>query len=255
MKIKFTLIIALFIGVAFIYTACKKSSNSSSGQKFTAKQVSSQVALNVTQTLVNGYGGFNLGMGLNAPETLNAIPKNRLKINDTDDPFCGEHADTTINTTTTENNVTASVKGSIGFDFNCTNNVLTGFHVASNIVVAESSANYTIAAKVDESLTLATANADNSKFSLNGTLNTDATYNYKTGSKQSGSQTFDYNYKNVIVDEDGIESGSASFTTKGTGTTGEWNFEGTITFLGNQQAKITINGTAYTVNLTTGVVS
>jgi len=52
-----------------------------------------------------------------------------------------------------------------------------------------------------------------------------------------------------------VVSGTASFTTTGSGVNGSWNYQGTITFLGNQTAKIVINGATYTVDLQTGVVS
>jgi hypothetical protein len=59
-----------------------------------------------------------------------------------------------------------------------------------------------------------------------------------------------------VADSSGeLISGSADFQTSGTGTNGVWNYTGTITFLGNNQAKVVINGTTYMVNLLTGTVS
>jgi hypothetical protein len=60
----------------------------------------------------------------------------------------------------------------------------------------------------------------------------------------------------VIIDQQGtIVSGSATFATKGTNASGSWNYSGTVVFLGNGMAKITINGIVYNVNIQTGVVS
>jgi hypothetical protein len=50
-------------------------------------------------------------------------------------------------------------------------------------------------------------------------------------------------------------SGSADFNTTGTGSTGVWNYKGTVTFLGNGKANIVINGTTYNVDLNSGAVS
>src|SRR5882757_9713205 len=99
MKLKTRLILVLMIGVALIYTACKKSSSS---QTLSTKTVSSQVALNLAQTLYGGFGGFNITSGLNAPGTFGVdrnkirlnMTKGRLGVNSFDDITCGLHADT-----------------------------------------------------------------------------------------------------------------------------------------------------------------
>jgi hypothetical protein len=111
-----------------------------------------------------------------------------------------------------------------------------------------------------EDLTLAAQNlaSDNSNAVLNGSLSMSGTYTNKTGSsKGSGSLSYSYTFKSIVIDgETGyIDSGSASFTTSGSGPNGVWNYNGTITFLGNNKANIVINGTTYNVDLTTGTVS
>jgi hypothetical protein len=97
----------------------------------------------------------------------------------------------------------------------------------------------------------------NSNLSLNGTLNSSLTYQINTGTKGSGTETFDYNLTSLILSgaTGEVLSGTATFSTTGTGTKGVWNYQGTINFLGNNMATVTINGKAYTVNLQTGAVS
>lgn len=261
MKLKFRILLVLLVSVAFIYTACKKSGsdNNPSGPALAPKDVSSQIALNLAQTLYNGFGAFSINDGLNAPQNLGIVHRKGLLINDVNgDDLCGLSVDTTLNYSTTSNGTSASVKGTMKFSFICSNEQFSGFNINTNLAVAESTSQFSVNYQIGENLTMLAISpgSEDTNISLNGTLNSSGTYQYKTGSKQSGSQTFNYNLKSLVVNSDGdITSGSATFSTKGAGSTGVWDYSGTIVFLGNYTAKITINGTAYTVNLQTGAVS
>jgi hypothetical protein len=260
MKIKLSFIAVLLAGTVFTFTSCKKSSNDSSGPKLTSKQVASQIALNLSQTLYGGFGGFNAAGGLNAPGSLGLVKtKNGLKVNSTGDPLCGTIADTTINVTVNDNGVTASVKGDIKFAFACTSGVLSGFNITDDLAISESNADLAVNFKLIEDLTIAAQNlaADNPNVTLNGALSMGGNYTNKTGSaKGSGNLNYSYTFKSIVIDSNGsITSGSATFTTSGTGPNGVWNYAGTITFLGNDKATIVINGTSYNVDLQTGTVS
>src|SRR5579863_837230 len=258
MKTKLILILAVLSGFAFTFSGCKKSNSNPSGPALTPKQVSSQIALNIQQTLYSGFGAFNLTNGLNSPGSLGMIPQGRLRLNTTNDPLCGTIADTTLNYSTSQNGTTASVKGDLKFAFNCTGGVLSGFNVTDNLTIAESTSDFSASYKLAEDLTLTAQNpnTDTPSIILSGTLSLDGDYTYKTGSKGKGSQSFAYTFHSVVIQSNGeIASGSADFTTSGTGSTGVWNYTGTVTFLGNNMAKIIINGTTYNVNLQTGVVS
>jgi len=260
MKLKRIALVVLACA-ALGYTSCKKSSSS---QTVDSKTVSSQIALNLTQTLYSGFGGFNLTSGLSAPGQFgldrNALKlkltKGRMGINDlTSDITCGLHVDTTFSATITADGGQATVAGTIGFTFNCTNDVFSGFTVTDNLKVTEATAQANGTFNIAENLTLAqvTPGDDNSNISLNGTAN------FAENAKVSGKSavvSFDYTFNNVIIDQFGtIASGSATFNTTGSGAQGTWNYSGTITFLGNGSAKIIINGASYTVNLQTGTVS
>ena len=149
----------------------------------------------------------------------------------------------------------ATVAGSIGFTFNCTNSVFSGFNVTDNLKVTEATAQVNGTFNVAENLTLAQVNpgVDTSNLSLNGTAT------FAENAKVSGKSTtasFNYTFNNVIIDQMGtIVSGSADFATQASGAQGTWNYSGTATFLGNGLVKIVINGASYTVNLQTGAVS
>src|SRR5580698_1653915 len=86
------------VGVAFIYSACKKSSSTPSGPALTPQAVSSQVALNISQTLFGGFGAFNASDGLNSPSNLGVVHHNKIGLNDVNaDDLCGVTLDTTLN--------------------------------------------------------------------------------------------------------------------------------------------------------------
>jgi hypothetical protein len=258
MKLKLKIIFAVLIAVAFVYTACKKTgASNTSGSSLTPQQVTSQIALNISETLFGGVSPIDVSSGLNAPSGFAVHTKGKI-VNDLNNPFCGLVVDTTLTETETEGDTTASISGSVKFNFSCTNDVLTGYTTDDNLNVSLSTSQFSLVYKIGENLTLLSLNPadENSNFSINGTLNSTTTFDFKTASAgKSGTATFDYNLKNVVFDINGdVISGSATFTTTGTGAHGTWNYSGTITFLGNYEATVTINGTTYKVNLQTGVV-
>jgi hypothetical protein len=258
MKTKLILVLAVLSGFAFTFSGCKKSNNNPSGPALTPKQVSSQIALNIQQTLYDGFGAFSLTDGFNSPGNLGVIPKGRLRLNSTNDPLCGTIADTTLNYSSSEDGVTASVKGELKFTFSCTGGILSGFNIFDNLTIAESTADFSVNYKLAEDLTLTAVDpsSDTPSIILSGTLSLGGDYIYKTGSKGKGSQNFAYTFHSVTISGNSdIVSGSADFTTSGTGSTGVWNYTGTVTFLGNGKANVVINGTTYNVDLQTGVVS
>jgi hypothetical protein len=258
MKLKRIALVVLACA-ALGYTSCKKSGSS---QTVDSKTVTSQIALNLSQTLYSGFGGFNLSSGLSAPGQFgldrNALrlklTKGRTGINSMGyDITCGLHVDTTFNASIDMDGGQATVAGSIGFTFNCTNQVFSGFNVTDNLKVTAATSQINGTFNIAENLTLAQLPADSTKVSLNGTAN------FAENAKVSGKSTvmsFNYTFNNVIIDDLGtIVSGSANFTTASSGAQGTWNYTGTITFLGNGSAKVVINGATYTVNLETGTVS
>jgi hypothetical protein len=259
MKLKRILIVVLACA-ALGYTSCKKSSST---KTVDSKTVTSQIAVNLAQTLYSGFGGFNITAGLNSPSQF-GLDRNSLKlklgkggmgVNSFGDITCGMHADTTFSATITAEGGQATVSGSIGYTYNCTNQVFSGFNVTDNLKVTAITAEVNGVFNIAENLTLAqvTPGVDTSSVSLNGTAN------FSENAKVSGKSTvmsFNYTFNDVIINQMGtIVSGSANFTTTGSGAQGTWNASGTITFLGNNSAKVVINGATYTVNLETGAVS
>jgi hypothetical protein len=268
MKIKLILIILLLAGVALTYTACKKSSNTPT---LSTKTVSSQIALNLAQTLYGGLGGFDISDGLSSSASINrkqlALKRQQLalkmsggkQINDDGDGLlCGLSEDTTLNYSATYDGVSETIKGTLGFTFICTNNTFSGFNIKDNLDVSASNSTLNATYKLNENLTATSQDPTNedANYTLGGTFSMSDVINY-VSPKSTTTESYSYDFTSpLVIDDNGdIDSGAASFTTSGTNASGKWNYSGTITFLGNYNVKIVINGTSYTVNIQTGAVS
>jgi hypothetical protein len=268
MKRKLILIILLLAGVSLTYTACKKSS---SKPTLDAKTISSQIALNLAQTLYGGLGGFDISDGLSATASINRkqlMAKRQQMIqklsggkqinDDGGDIGCGLTSDTTLNYSVTEDGVSETIAGSLGFTFLCTNEVFSGFNIHDNLTIGAKNAQLTATYKLNENLTAQAVNASdiNSSFTLGGTFSMSDNISY-ISPKSTTTESYSYNFTTpLLIDDSGdIDSGVASFTTSGSNASGSWNYSGTVVFSPNGIVKITINGTTYNVNLQTGTVS
>jgi len=259
MTSKFKFLIVLLAGAAFAYSGCKKSATKPSGPQLTPSQVASQAALTISQSLFGGLGAFDVSGGLSAPSTL-AVHQGGKVIDDLTNPECGTTVDTTMTANLTSGDSTISINGTLKFSFACTNGVLSSYTTSDNVVIGFSGGSTKFSYSVGENFTVAavTPGSQTSNISLNGSLNSNASYQNLGGSSGSGTSIFDYTLKSIIIAGDGsgtLISGSAAFTTSGTGPRGVWNYSGTIVFQGSTSALVTINGTTYTVNLLTGATS
>lgn len=275
MKLKLKPLLLLLAGIAIVYTACKKSSTKPSNPTLTPDVVAGQLAVNIYQSLFGGLGAFDISSGLNAPSTLgvhaNAIggglkapstfqqPLNsKMTANFASNLSCGLVIDTTLNVSYSSNGTTATLTGSIKFNYLCANSQVSGFTTNDNLSIALASDSLNFSYKVGENLTLTSLNPTdpNANLSLSGSLNSNGSYQYNTGTKASGTSVFDYTLTSLIISPvlGDVVSGNATFNTSGTGPKGVWNYQGTIVFLGNHFATVTINGKIYHVNLQTGAV-
>ncbi|HZY38830.1 MAG TPA: hypothetical protein VFE53_19355 [Mucilaginibacter sp.] len=259
MKLKLKILSLVVLSSMLMYTACKKTSKAPAGPALTPTQVSSQVALNIYQSLFGGLAGVDLSGGIGSPGSL-AFHNHQKVINDLSNPTCGLTVDTTLTLSLSAGDSTISIGGTVKFAFACTSNVVSSFTTNDNLTIAFTSPSLKLSYQVAENLSVVAINPSNptTNIELNGSLNSDGSYQYLTGTKQSGSEVFDYTLASVIATGDGsadVLSGTATFNTSGSGPKGVWNYQGTMTFLGNHMASVVINGKTYTVNLLTGAVS
>jgi hypothetical protein len=279
MKFKSKALFILATGIILVYAGCKKSSTPAVSIT-SPTVVASQLAVNLNESLSGGLGGFDIFDGLDATSSFAHISTgsvelpSSLKLSHSQsifttqgrmkqilrevNPLCGSVSDTTINESDTEEGLTIAVAGEIKFSFSCTNNILSGFNNVDNLNITLGTADTSFTYKVAENVTVAAVSpgVSNTNITLNGSIGSTISYTIKTGaSKGSGTASFSYTFSSVVISpSDGIVSGSATFNTTSSGPQGTWNYSGTITFLGNGEAKITISGITYNVNLDTGAV-
>lgn len=107
-------------------------------------------------------------------------------------------------------------------------------------------------------LTVGTLEDSKTTFEINGTFKRDGTFNSKVRNKTASSSTIQLTVAKMTVDKttEQITGGTATVEITGS-VSGKGNFNQTasVTFLGNKQGEITINGTTYSVNLTTGEIA
>ena len=257
MKLKLKILSLVAVSSMLIYTACKKTASTPADPALTPSVVAGQVALNIDQSLFGGLG-VDLSGGLSSPSTFALHTKGKV-LQSLTNPDCSLMVDTTMSFTGSANGGSATIGGTFKFSFACTNNVVSGFTTDDNLTITLNSPTLNLNYKVGENLTLTSLNPTdpNANLSLSGSLNSNGSYQYNTGTKRSGTEVFDYNLTSIIFSPTlgDVVSGSATFNTSGTGPKGVWNYQGTITFQGNHVATVVINGKTYTVNLLTGAVS
>jgi hypothetical protein len=92
-------------------------------------------------------------------------------------------------------------------------------------------------------------------FVINGEYKREGSFQSKVGNKASGNSSVDIVGTDITLSKPGrkILSGSATINITGTGPKGvSFSYSGTIVFNGDDTATLTINSTAYTINLITG---
>lgn len=104
-------------------------------------------------------------------------------------------------------------------------------------------------------LTITALNESATSYIINGDYNRSGAFQSKIRNKNSSTSTVDFSIDDVTVDKTNqkILSGTASVTITGSVTgKGSFTYTATVVFEGNGTAKVTINGTVYIVDLTTG---
>jgi hypothetical protein len=259
MRLKTKIPFVLLISIAFVYSACKKSTSTSAGPALTPSAVASQVAVGISSSLFGDLSGVDVSEGLGGATNFGVKHKGKV-IQDTN-PDCSLLIDTTIAavTDTLGGGQFLTLSGSFKFSFGCVNNMPSSYTTSENVNIKVISPSADIDYKIGEAFTLTalTPGSQNSNLGMTGTISSAGSYSILTGNKGSGTSAFNYTLTSLVIDPTipDILSGSASFTTNGSGPNGVWNYSGTIVFNGNQMATVTINGTAYHVNLQTGAVS
>ncbi|WPU95174.1 hypothetical protein SNE25_06500 [Mucilaginibacter sabulilitoris] len=260
MKHQSKFIFLLLSLIAVSYWACTKSSPSEQNKSTVSAQVvGGQIALNLKQILYGEYGTFSIADGIDEPITMSAKQKNHLKIQSTNDgtPECGFKVDTAFSfdfdlSDTAKFNIWTKIK----YEAFCKNEVFSGISVYDSLNVSATTSAYTIQLKSGETLVITklTPGSRTSQLTMNGSLNSYSNVQPKKASEKPMIGSYNFNFTGLTIDpvkRGDIINGMATFATKGSSAEGVWDYKGTIIFLGDHKAKITINGSAYTYDLET----
>jgi hypothetical protein len=252
--IKLSLIILLMLG-AF---SCKKDNSASTSTSVTTDQVAdiaagslaenSQGLATVTDDIAVNAQGLSSTSGL----TVNSNGLSTASVHQA----CG----TTLTDSVTRSLTLDSVSINYFFKYSRTLNCNTSSQ-PDNLINALtfhgsfdgprlSSTNSGSATVTIAGLTQAATN-----FAVNGEYKRAGSFQSKVGDKASGNSNVDIVATNLLISKSTrkIISGSATIAITGTGPKGvAFSYTGTIVFNGDETATLTINGTVYTINLTTG---
>ena len=282
MKLNFTRIITLFIAAVFLYTSCKKVGNAPGANTPSTttdyKSLSSQIALSLYKSLTSGYGGINVNSGLSATKTA-AVSHQPVLMNSLDAfSLCGFIVDTAFNTKTTANDTTKKINGSFHFVYTCDANVLDGYNVKESYTYADSGTHFTDYNAIAQSYVVKALDNTYKLVSMDGTSSVSVQNTFYVtpdpsiarGSQGSHVLNNAYVLTGLKVDFSSgiadITSGVSTFTSEAFDLNANTSIDGvnlflsgTIEFLGNHKAKLSLNGftppLVFMVDLLTGVVT
>jgi hypothetical protein len=229
--------IALLLAVG----ACSKSNND------TSASISTDDAANImANSMSSGSGGMasaSLDVAVNAQLTFNA------------NPGCGGTKTYTFSRQSPQGSaITYSYTFNYTQTLNCVNNIPDNISSTATSTGSYDGPNLSSTDSGNATFTVGGVAQSSTAYSLSGEYKRTGSFAKKTGDMNKGSSNIDIVASNLSIPKSGgvIASGSATFTLSGTSNNGAYNFNGTITFVGNNQANVSINGTAYVVNLLTG---
>ena len=254
---KFTLkhILILLTAVVFLYTSCTKTGNKPvATQTVTNEMVSSQIALNIGKSLAGSFGGASIKDGVNKSPTVSGTSK--LKVNSI--APCGFLVQKVNYNTNIGDSIKSVTKGGINYFFTCTNGKATGYTVSDTLFTVGTAPGYNFTFDLTQDYDVKGLNTNNSRIELSGLLKAFVDFDFPKDHKKSTSVHNNYVLKHLEINQDDdfdVTSGTGDFVSKGTNFYGKWDFEGTITFLGNHRAKIEFAGKLFFVDLKTGVVT
>ena len=272
MKTNITRAILCLAGITLFYTACKKNTVKPAATTTTTidyGKLSSQTAVTFYKSITGQYGGADVSKGIKSPFSAKVTGR---ALNSTA-PLCGFVIDTsynyTIDTGPDIHSLTDTLKtysGTFRFQYTCTGGNVNGYHINDTVRYQEQNAfTFSNSTNVTQNYSVKALDQTFKLVSMDGTLNSVAAF-VQTFNEQGTALHADYvltglrvNFASGIAD---VTEGTATFhivyqpwLSLGFPPTPQ-TYDGSILFLGNHKAKLTINpGHVYLVDLLTGAVT
>jgi hypothetical protein len=273
MKTNITRAILCLAGFTLFYTACKKNAvkpAATATASIDYGTLSNQTAVSFYKSITGQYGGADVSKGITQPFSAKTTGHTVFSTV----PLCGFVIDTsynyTISTGTNINSLTDTLKtysGTFRFQYTCTGGNVNGYIVNDTVNYNERNAfTFNNEIVVNQNYTVQALDQTFKLVSMNGTLNSGSGF-VQTFNEQGTSLSAAYVLTGLKVN---FASGVADVT-EGTATfhivyyplhsfdeppITPQTYDGSILFLGNHKAKLTINpGHVYLVDLLTGVVT
>lgn len=236
--------------ISFAISACKKADNSSN-QNITSADAATMVAASLATNSI-GVTTISSDLALSSQALI------------TNNPACGA-----IKIDSVSHQSKAGAAISFSYKLKFTNKLTCNANnqpdnVNSTLAYSGSfsNANLSQSATGSTSFVIAGLTPASTVYAINGEYKNTGTFKLKADTTNTGTNNIDIVIKNLIITKAtastaaGITSGTATVTASGTvPKKGAFNFNGTLTFKGSGLAVLTINGTAYTINLATGVAA
>jgi len=266
MKSSFKFILALLICAgALVYVGCKKTANLPAVKtNSNVKSISAQIALNLYASITGKFGGANISDGIKAPSSLS----HRGPVINSLNSLCGFIIDTVYNSTVPGVDTTKKFTGEFKFTYNCSTSSVDGYTVYDSLKNIATGAAFMDTALMVQSYLVKATDPTFKAFSINGYIKSYIDNVVPGPPAQFNLLSSLYSLSALTVDNSGstadVTGGTATFNTtaksqNSSGGPSTATYTGTIVFLGNHMATLTINTGGntyvYTANLLTGVLS
>jgi hypothetical protein len=231
-------------------TACKKLGDPTQLYAIT----SDESAIMIAGSLASGSNGF-VSLSNDATITSQTIY--------TTNKGCGvTHADTISHQSLSGASITYSFKHVITNKLNCNTNKQPD-NVTSSLTFSGSYNGPRLSAKQSGSAnsTIAGLTPASAVYVINGKFKSMGSYKLKPDTTRAGTIAIDITVKNVVISKATvtmpaiITGGTATATITGNSPKGAFLFDGTLTFVGFNEAILTLGSNSYSINLSTGAVA
>lgn len=263
MKLRSTRVLLLLVAVICCYISCKKSQTKPAAKNaIDYPALSKQIAFNLVQSISGKYGGANVNDGIKAPSYISASHTGRALFSA--NPLCGYTIDTTYNTTATAGDTAKTFFGNFKFIYTCSTTIPDGYIVHDSLINTETGPSFSNKFTTAQDYVVKALDQTYKLVSMNGHL-----FSLIETPANDGNKILYIGYKLQGLKVD-VSSGTADIVS-GTALLnititrqfkGEPDFEvlmtfGTLEYLGNHMAKLTLSGTnqTYMINLLTGQVT